>query len=118
MTVRGPIEAEMIAFLDAQPRTMTYSALAAELTARFGADVAWDAAAIRAYCIKARRIGRAKVARDPALRDFIMDRLGRMDGGEILAELRRTFPAGRVPSRTALYRFIVTARAETAREAR
>lgn len=106
MTMREPIEAEMIAFLDAQPRTLTYSALAAALADRFGQGLAWDAARIRAYFLEARRMGRARVARDVEVRAFILDRLGRLDGGEILAELRRTFPAARVPSRTALYRFL------------
>ena len=116
MTVREPIAAEMIAFLDAQPRTLTYSALAAALAERFGQGIAWDAEAIRAYFLRARRISRARIGRDAEVRAFIMDRLGRLDGGEVLAELRRTFPASRVPSRTALYRFLAAARDEAAQK--
>jgi hypothetical protein len=117
MTVREPIEAEMIAFLDAQPRTLTYSALAAALAERFGQGIAWNADAIRAYFLSAKRTGRARVARDGEVRAFIKDRIGRLDGGEILAELRAAFPAARVPSRTALYRFIAAARAEASQKA-
>jgi Arc/MetJ family transcription regulator len=107
MATREPMQAEIAAFLEAQPRMLTYSALADALAARFGA-AAWDAETIRAFFLRSDRltVGRAQISRDPEIRAFIRDRIGRQRGEEILAALRAAFPADRVPSRSSLYRFL------------
>jgi len=113
MASRGPNRAEIAAFLEGQPPSLTYSALAAALAARFG-GAAWGEAKIRAFFLKSRAAGRGRVAQDAAVRAFVLDRIGRQNGDAILAGLRAAFPAERVPSRSALYRFM---NQETARHA-
>lgn len=104
-------DAELIAFLETQPRSMTYSDLSALMAEKFGATVAWDAAAIRQHFLRKPAAGRPGFARDPEVRAYILDRIWRLTGKEILDGLRTTFPDRKLPSKSSLYRWIAAERA-------
>lgn len=102
---------EIAAFLRAQPRELPYSDLAAACAARFGHDAAPDAEAIRLWWLaEPGRPSRTKIARDATVYAFIRDLVGRRSPAEIMECLRERFPAHRIPSRSALYRFVADER--------
>lgn len=98
---------EIVAFILKQPADWGYGRLAGACRATFGAG-APDAAAIRAWWIASGRavLPRDRISRDPEVADFVRDLAGRLPGDDILAALRERFPAKRLPSRSALYRFL------------
>ncbi len=107
-----PFDADVAAWVEAQPRQFTYSELAAACLSQFGPERAWDAAKLRRYWHARPREGRVSpIERDTELLAFLRDREGRLTGPDLLAQCAEHFPAERVPSRSALYRWISRARA-------
>ena len=53
-----------------------------------------------------RAVSRSGIARDPELARFVLDRATPMLAGEIEAAAVETFGRDRVPSRSAIYRFV------------
>jgi hypothetical protein len=103
---------DVAAWIDAQPRQMTYSALAMACLERFGAALAWDADRIRDYWESAHPVlGRSPIDRDGEIVAFLRERMGRVTVDELRAECRTHFAADRVPSRSALHRWILRERA-------
>jgi hypothetical protein len=112
----SPCDAEVAAWVKAQPRQLTFSELAAACRAQFGPERAWDAETLRRYWHSTPRPRHpSPIERDAELLAFLRDREGRLTGDELLSECAGHFPAGRVPSRSALYRW--TSRERTRRRA-
>ncbi len=102
-----PADEEIRAFVAAQPHRATYSEIAAALRGRFGAR-AWSAEEIRRHCIMQRRaVGyQGTLANNPAMATFIRDRMDRLKMSEIVDACEAAFPGCRIPSRSAVHRFI------------
>lgn len=98
---------EVAAFIRAQPRALPYSALAAACREAFGPERAPDADTIRQWWLRESGAApRGKIGRDPEIVDAIRDHLGRLNPTEIMEALRARFAPERLPSRSALYRFV------------
>jgi hypothetical protein len=99
---------DVAAFIEGLPPSWSYSQLADACRARFGADAAPDADAIRAWWVS--RAGasgaRSHIARDAEVAGMIRDLAGRLPPAAILAELRQRFPAHRIPRRSTFYRHV------------
>lgn len=100
-------DAQIAAWVDAQPRQLTFTELAAACRAAFGPEHAWDADRLRRYWHTAHQVmTRSPIERDAELLAFLRERMGRLTVAELLRECSTRYAAGRVPSRSALYRWI------------
>lgn len=101
-------DADIQAFIDAAPRTLTYSELEAECRRRFGETRAWTRYTIMRYW-EFRRLElpseQCKLSTDREVADFIDDRLGRWAIDSIRHACREQFGNARTPSRSSLYRY-------------
>jgi hypothetical protein len=101
-------DAEIRAFIDAQPSELTYSDLAALCLKRFGPERAWSREKIALYWLAshpARRGGESsKILGQPDVLPFVQDRVGRLTVDEIVTACRETF-GERAPSRSAIHRY-------------
>lgn len=102
-------DTEVRDFIDAQPRHMTYTEMAAACLARFGEERAWPRPKIVRYWQLRHPTIKGKPARldhDADVRDFIEDRAGRITLDEMVAACRDRFGADRTPSRSGIHRFL------------
>jgi hypothetical protein len=98
---------EVAEWIEAQPRDLTHSELAAGCAERFGPERVWDADTICDYWLGKHPVPpRTWIDRDPGVTAFLRDRIGRQTLDAIVAQCREQFPAKRVPSRSALHRWI------------
>lgn len=96
------------AFIERQPRHLPFSEVAAACLSEFGPERAWSRSEIEAYWHRAHRpqFGPvSKVDRDPEVRDFLADRLGRLTLDQVLGECRQAFGTERTPSRSSIHKF-------------
>jgi hypothetical protein len=96
------------AFIEQQPRHLTFSEMAAACVQQFGPERAWSRSEIEAYWHRTHRprFGPvSKVDRDPEVRDFLADRLGRLTLDETIRECRKEFGADRTPGRSSVHKF-------------
>jgi hypothetical protein len=99
---------EVEAFVQSQPRHLTFSEVAEACHERFGAERAWSRDEIIAYwhSINRPRPGPASmIDQDVEVRLFLEDRLGRMTLNEIVEKCKFKFGASRTPSRTSIHVF-------------
>ena len=106
---RGSGDNDITRFLASLPRDLPYSELAERCAKRFGAR-AWSAGKIKAWWI-ALPPG-SPIERDPDLRAFIDDRLGRWTLTR-LAEACRSEFGSHAPKRSAIHRYFKRWRARS-----
>ncbi len=103
------MDADIAAFIRAQPADTGYSGLEAACRAAFGAR-APDAEAIRAWWLARGRGAatprRGRLARDPEVAAAVRDLAGRVGAMDIARILAARFPPHRVPPRSTLYRHV------------
>lgn len=95
------------AFIERQPRHLTFSEVAAACLREFGPERAWSRSEIVTYWHRAHppQLGvPARVDRDPEVRDFLADRLGRLTLDEIIDQCRAAFGAERTPGRSTVHK--------------
>jgi hypothetical protein len=98
---------EVVAWIEAQPRHLTFGELAVACADLFGKRRAWDADQIRRYWDAAHTtLERSPIDNDPVLLAFLRDRVGRFAVDQILIDYRRRHPDRYVPSRSAAYRWL------------
>jgi hypothetical protein len=101
------MDADIAAFIRRQPADWGYARLADACREAFG-DRAPDAEAIRAWWLAhgGAVSRRDRIARDAEVAAFVRDLAGRVAVDGILDALAERFPAGRVPPRSTLYRYV------------
>lgn len=110
-------DAEIIAWVDAQPRHVTYSDLAGACLRAFGPERAWDAEMLRYYwqgkCLGTKR---SPIDLDTEMLAFLRDHIDRWTIADMLKLCQARFTPERVPSRSALYRWVSRERVHRARQ--
>lgn len=100
------MDRKVAVFIRDLPSDWGYARLAEACRAAFG-EAAPDADAIRAWWLTEGRPTWApgRLRHDAEVAAAIRDLAGRRTAADILREIRARFPAARVPSRTAFYRY-------------
>ncbi len=107
------LDADIVAFIEAQQRETPYSLLAKLVQEQFGEARAVDEMTLRAWwLVHHSAAARSRICRDAQVRAFILDLAGRLTGDEIAHAVAKAFPVERRPSRSALYRFLSALRSE------
>jgi hypothetical protein len=107
---------DQVAWIERQPRQLTYTELAGRCLDHFGPDRAWTVDHIRTYWQSAHQtMARLPIERDGELLAFLQDRVGRATVDEMLAQCRARFTPDRVPSRSAIGRWLSRERTRCAR---
>lgn len=100
-------DAEVREFVEGLPIQATYSEMAAACLERFGPERAWSRTKIICYWQSHHPVGersRSRIDLDPEVRDFVVDRLGRITILGLVAQCRERF-GNRAPSKSGLDRF-------------
>jgi hypothetical protein len=101
------VDQEIVAWIERQQRQLPFTELALACLQCFGHDRAWSVEQIREYWLAAHPvILRSPIDRDAELLAFLRDRFRRLTGPDMLVACRAHFPASRVPSRSALNRWL------------
>ncbi len=97
----------VVAWVEAQPRHLTYSELAAACLQVFGPARAWNAERLRRYWQQHHpTLTQSLIDRDPEIVSFLRERVGRISVDQMLEQCRAFYSRDRVPSRSAVYRWV------------